>query len=76
RDFDLIIFDRYKVRGILPPEYFENIRNYVEEGGAVLFSAGDELATGESLALSPLGPILSAAPTGQVIDRPFLPRRT
>lgn len=76
RDFDLIIFDRYKVRGILPPEYFENIRNYVEEGGAVLVSAGDELATVESLALSPLGPILPATPTGQVIDRPFLPRLT
>lgn len=75
-DFDLIIFDRYKVRGILPPEYFDNIKRYVEEGGAVLVSGGDELATVESLGLSPLGPILPASPTGQVMAEPFLPRLT
>lgn len=31
-DFDLIIFDRYKRRGILPAIYLDNVRNYVEEG--------------------------------------------
>ena len=35
-DFDLIIFDRYRVRGILPPDYYANIARYVEEGGAIL----------------------------------------
>ena len=28
-DFDLIIFDRYKRRGILPSLYLENVANYV-----------------------------------------------
>ena len=28
-EFDLIIFDRYKRRGILPNHYFENIARYV-----------------------------------------------
>ena len=31
-EFDLIIFDRYRRRGVLPRAYFENIARYVEEG--------------------------------------------
>lgn len=73
-DFDLIIFDRYRVQGILPPEYYENINRYVEQGGAILVAAGPEMAGVESLNLSPLGRILPAQPTGRVIDVPFTPR--
>ena len=76
RDFDLIIFDRYRVRGILRPEYFDSIRRYVEEGGAVLVSAGPEMAGVESLNLTALGAILPAQPTGRVHDGAFLPRLT
>ncbi len=76
KDFDLIIFDRDRVRGILMPLYYENIRRYVEEGGAVLVSAGPEMATVESLNLSPMGAIIPARPTGRVFDEPFLPRLT
>ncbi|KGJ10100.1 membrane protein, partial [Paracoccus versutus] len=76
RDFDLIIFDRYRVRGILLPQYYDNIRRYVEEGGAILVSAGPEMSSVESLNLSPLGAILPARPTGRVYDEPFLPRLT
>ncbi|MCQ0969856.1 hypothetical protein MLD63_05370 [Paracoccus sp. TK19116] len=75
-DFDLIIFDRYRVRGILPPTYFDNIARYVEDGGAVLVAAGPEMASVESLNLSPLGRILPAQPTGRVVDAPFLPELT
>ncbi|CAM3148372.1 hypothetical protein PANO111632_05190 [Paracoccus nototheniae] len=75
-DFDLIIFDRYSVRGILPPDYYLNIARYVEEGGAILVSAGPEMASVESLNLSPLGRILPARPTGRVIEEPYLPRLT
>ena len=46
-DFDLIIFDRYKRRGILPLIYLENIVNYVEQGGAVLVAAGPDFACAE-----------------------------
>lgn len=75
-DFDLIIFDRYSVRGILPPDYYANIARYVENGGAILVSAGPEMAGVESLYLSPLGRILPARPTGQVLEEPYLPRLT
>lgn len=75
-DFDLIIFDRYRVRGILPPDYFRNIVRYVENGGAILVAAGPEMASVESLNLSPLGSVLPARPTGRVIDQPFMPTLT
>ncbi|WP_347267937.1 hypothetical protein [Paracoccus sp. (in: a-proteobacteria)] len=75
-DFDLIIFDRDRVRGILMPGYYDNIRRYVEEGGAVLVSAGPEMSTVESLNLSPMGPIIPGRPTGRVLSEPFLPRLT
>lgn len=75
-DFDLIIFDRYRVRGILPPDYFRNIARYVENGGAILVAAGPEMASVESLNLSPMGSVLPARPTGRVIDQPFTPALT
>ncbi|MGB6947826.1 MAG: hypothetical protein WBD84_01330, partial [Methyloceanibacter sp.] len=43
--FDLIIFDRYQRRGVLPLLYLENVARYVERGGAVLVSAGDDYAS-------------------------------
>lgn len=75
-DFDLIIFDRYRERGILPPEYFENIRRYVAEGGAILVAAGPEMASVEGLNRTTLGEILPARPTGRIVDGPFTPRLT
>jgi hypothetical protein len=39
-EFDLIIFDRYQQRGVLPILYFDNIARYVEDGGALLIAAG------------------------------------
>ena len=75
-EFDLIIFDRYAERGILPAGYFENIRAYVDRGGAVLVSAGPEFATVESLWQTPLGDILPARPTGRVLSEAYLPRPT
>jgi len=74
--FDLIIFDRYAERGILPAGYFRNIRDYVTRGGAVLVSAGPEFATVESLWQTPLGEILPARPTGRVLSEAYLPRPT
>ena len=75
-DFDLIIFDRYRRRGILPSVYLENVRNYVLEGGAVLVSAGPEYAGAESLYRSPLGAILPGAPTARVLEEGYRPRLT
>ncbi|KMK65608.1 glutamine amidotransferase [Puniceibacterium sp. IMCC21224] len=72
-DFDLIIFDRYKRRGILPSIYLDNVRNYVEQGGAVLIAAGPDFASADSLYRSPLSEILPAAPTARVIDEGYRP---
>lgn len=75
-EFDLIIFDRYKRRGILPSIYLDNVRQYVENGGAVLIAAGPDFASADSLFRSPLSEILPAAPTSRVIEDPYLPAIT
>ncbi len=72
-EFDLIVFDRYKRRGILPGSYFDNIRLYVENGGAVLIAAGPDFAAAESLYRSPLADIIPAEPTARVIEEGYLP---
>lgn len=75
-DFDLIIFDRYQRRGVLPLHYLDNVSQYVLNGGAVLIAAGDKFATPLSLANTPLEQILPALPTGQVIDKAYKPTVT
>ncbi len=75
-EFDLIIFDRYKRRGILPALYFENISAYVENGGAVLVSAGPDYASADSLFRSPLGTVLPGRPTARVYEEGFTPQIT
>ena len=73
-EFDLIIFDRYKRRGILPNHYFENIVRYVREGGALLIGSGEEIAGADSLARSPLNEVLPVRPTSRVLEEGFHPR--
>ena len=75
-DFDLIIFDRYKRRGILPSLYLENVANYVRNGGAVLVAAGPDFATAASLYRSPLSTVLPARPTARVIEQGYVPQIT
>ena len=75
-EFDLIIFDRYQRRGVLPLHYLDNVSQYVLNGGAVLIAAGDKFASPASLANTPLDQILPALPTGQVIEEPFRPAIT
>ena len=74
--FDLIIFDRYQRRGVLPLLYLENVAHYVERGGAVLVSAGDDYASPLSLYRTPLGEVLPAVPSGRVVEEPFKPTLT
>ncbi|MDK2775435.1 MAG: hypothetical protein KYX65_10605, partial [Tabrizicola sp.] len=76
KEFDLIIFDRYRMRGILPMSYIENIVNYVRGGGTVLVAAGPEFGAVDSLYRSPLAEILPVAPTAQVIEQGFRPKIT
>ncbi|GBE43358.1 MAG TPA: hypothetical protein ENH05_05965 [Rhizobiales bacterium] len=75
-EFDLIIFDRYHRRGVLPLLYLDNVAQYVENGGAVLVAAGPRYASPTSLYRTPLSQILPAAPTGRVIEKPYRPAIT
>ena len=75
-EFDLIIFDRYQRRGVLPVLYFDNIARYVQEGGAILIAAGPDYADPTSIYQTPLAPILPAQPIGSVYEDPFHARVT
>ena len=76
KEFDLIIFDRYRQRGILPTSYLENVAEYVRNGGTVLMAAGPEFGTADSLFRSPLADILPVVPSGRVIEEGFVPTMT
>jgi len=75
-EFDLIIFDRYSRRGLLPLVYLDNVARYVEEGGALLEAAGPEFAQPHSLYRTPLSRVLPGRPSGEVYERGFRPTVT
>jgi hypothetical protein len=75
-EFDLVIFDRYSRRGLLPLAYLDNVARYVEEGGALLEVAGPEFAHPLSLYRTPLSRVLPARPSGVIYERGFLPTMT
>ena len=76
KEFDLIIFDRYESGNLITRDYFRNITEYVKGGGALLVSVGPVFATQRSLYRTPLGAILPAAPTGDVVETGFKPKVT
>ncbi|MEI8107616.1 MAG: hypothetical protein WCI46_07355 [Verrucomicrobiota bacterium] len=76
KDFDLIIFDRYRMRGILPMSYIDNVVQYVKNGGTVLVAAGPEFGEVDSLWRSPLAEILPVEPTSMILDQGFRPMVT
>src|SRR5438067_4110163 len=75
-EFDLIIFDRYSRRGVIPQAYLENVARYVRKGGAFLEAAGPSFGTPMSLSRSPLGAILPTEPTGNVYEEGYKPQLT
>jgi len=82
-EFDLIIFDQYERRSLsrtqgrsrptIPPQYFQNISRYVEDGGALLLATGPAFATQASLYRTPLVSVLPARPTGDILTGAFRP---
>lgn len=67
RDFDLIIFDRYQQYSLLMPEYFNNIKSFVQDGGAFLMALGtDQRDAG--VASTALMDILPVRPIGRADD--------
>jgi len=75
-EFDLVIFDRYSRRGLLPLAYLDNVARYVEEGGALLEVAGPEFAHPLSLYRTPLARVLPARPSGVIYEQGFTPSLT
>ena len=74
KEFDLIVLDRYQNRGVLPILYYDNIAEYVKNGGALLIAAGPEYAGDNSIADTPLADILPALPSGGIDEKGFFPR--
>jgi hypothetical protein len=72
-EFDLIVFDRYQRRRVLPALYFDNIAQYVLNGGAILIAAGPDYAGPRSVYHTPLAAALPVAPSGEVLEGPFKP---
>ncbi|MBV9953745.1 MAG: hypothetical protein JOZ70_00720 [Pseudolabrys sp.] len=70
-EFQLIIFDRYARQGVLPLIYFDNITNFVRDGGAVLVAAGPDYASPTSIWRTPLDAILPAEPSGAVTEAAY-----
>ncbi|MGM0586141.1 MAG: hypothetical protein ACQEUZ_15955 [Pseudomonadota bacterium] len=75
-EFDLIIFDRYRRRGVLPTPYIDNVSRYVREGGAILIASGPAFAGVESLYRTPLRDILPGRPTSRIIEQGYRPMLT
>ncbi|MGD9965884.1 MAG: hypothetical protein AB7T59_05145 [Hyphomonadaceae bacterium] len=75
-EFDLIIFDRAPQRGILQAYYFSSIARRIEDGGALLITAGEQEAGLDGLYRTALAGILPSQPTGQVFTNPYRPAPT
>ncbi|TNE57573.1 MAG: hypothetical protein EP340_08195 [Alphaproteobacteria bacterium] len=75
-EFDLVIFDRFRRRGLLPVAYLANVARYVENGGALMTAAGPSFATPLSLYMTPLADVLPAAPDGRVLEEGYRPQIT
>ena len=72
-EFDLVIFDRYRQRGVLPVRYLDNIADYVRKGGALLEVGGAGFGDLQGLRGTPLGAVLPGQPVGRGISQPFQP---
>lgn len=75
-EFDLIIFDRYRRRGILQAYYFASIARRVEQGGALLITAGEAESGVDGVYRTALAGILPSQPTGSVSTSPYRPAPT
>ncbi len=75
-DFDLVILDRYRRRGVLPSAYLRNIVDYVATGGALLEAVGPSFAGPFSIYRTPLGRVLPGEPTGEIFAEGFRPAIT
>lgn len=77
--FNLIILDGFQNQFLFPESYFENIAQFVRNGGGLLLIAGPEFAGSNSLQNTPLNEILPAhvlENKHMIVNRPFRPQLT
>ena len=74
--FDLVIFDRYRQRGVLPLHYLDAIADYVRKGGALLEAGGTAFGDPGGLGGSALAAVLPARPAGPAREEAFRPAVT
>ncbi|MBI3090117.1 MAG: hypothetical protein HYY96_05570 [Candidatus Tectomicrobia bacterium] len=58
QNFDIIIFDNFSYRFYFPLQYLENVRKYVEEGGAFVMFGGDRSFSAGGYAGTPVDDLL------------------
>jgi hypothetical protein len=75
-NFDLVIFDRYSRRGLIPLRYLANVAKAVEDGGALLMAVGPEVTDPVSLYDTPLARVLPVELTRATADGAFRPLPT
>lgn len=76
RDFDLIVFDRYRRRGLLSALYFDNIARWVEDGGALLVAAEPDISDPNGVFDTALADVLPATPRAGSDVGAFRPQPT
>lgn len=75
-DFDLVIFDRYRHRGIMASAYYQRMAHYVRQGGALLVAVGPEYAESDGFADTALAEILPTRADDRTVEKPFVPTVT
>ena len=75
-DFDLVIFDRYRRRVLMPLDYYDNIVKYVRRGGALLIAVGPEFNDPFNFSVTPIETLLPATPGGEALAGGFPPTVT
>jgi len=74
--FHLIIFDNFKGRNVISPLYLQNLKKFINNGGALLEIAGPAYNSKFSLFKTEIGSILPGVPSGEIMRKEFKPKLT
>jgi hypothetical protein len=78
KDFDLIIFDKYAQYGLMLPQYFSNIANFVKNGGAFLMAMGSDKPEMDlfETPVSEILPVTPKPPEESILQGAYVPQLT
>jgi len=78
KDFDLIIFDKYAQYGLMLPQYFSNIANFVKNGGAFLMAMGSDKPEMDlfETPVSEILPVSPKPPEESILQGKYVPQLT